>query len=93
MLHAGELRTLPCTGTRAIWAPVIKQSHPKQTFLLNNPTYQAFARWNSLKPEVRWTAGKVPFKKLILKKLVTYLYQRWRNDHSHLLYEGVDVSV
>ena len=58
-----------------------------------NPMYQAFARWNCLQPDVQWMLDKKAFKKQILGKLVWYFYQSWRNDHSHLLYEGRDVIV
>ena len=88
LLHTGNLVTLQCTGTRATGAPVVKQQHPKQLFLIKNPTYQAFARWNSLKPDARWVVKKGP-----LKKLISYFYARWRNDNSHLLYDGVDVVI
>ena len=93
LLYTGNLHTLPCMGTGATTAPVIRQRHPKQNFLLHNPTHQAFARWNFLQPDVWWTLDKKAFKKQILSKLVKYFYERWRNNHSHLLYKGRDIRV
>ena len=93
LLYIGNLDTLPCTGTRATGAPVIRQKRPKQNYLLHNPTYQAFARWNCLQPDVRWTLDKKAFKKQILTKLIAYFHQRWQNDNTHLVYTGVDVKV